>query len=626
MVNGFFTEKFTIEQSVKQGDALSCALFIIAMDPLLRSINNNEEIVPIILNPGDDNEIKINNASFADDITALCRNKAGIQRIINTYSSFSDISGIQLNVPKTEILILGSDADTRKQFIINFKGKTFSIVSQPKVKICGITFSNDNEMAYQDNITEKIIKLERQLNIWRQRNLSLEGKILVAKTYGISQILYSIQATIIKDEDVKRIENIIYRFIWNIPNDSNRVIGRISRAKLQAKKEQGGLNAPNIKLIDESLKYKFILRQNTNTHPVKHLIRYIASKNNISFNNLYLKGTTESKYINECIKVHNKMYDLIKKDLDLLHNDRDSKPHCQYLKELANLELKYSKEITNRQMYMVQNLRRAGIVKLGDLKLENDRQGQRFILERFQIWNSLPISWRRIINNSRRFNTYINNDNEDNIKMVSIGLNRWRTSKGISTKQIYNRLMEDVCKSTNNEELNIKHNLQLTDEDESPFVTCLKMSKNVKLRNIQYKILHNVYPTLKHLHKWRIKPSPNCSNCNVTETLTHAIWECTIAQRSMDNFRLIHDELNISNNDLTRENMIIGIKGQNALNTIITLLKQRLILQRENKLALTVEMIKSVIRGVMRIELQIAKKNNNLRKFNNKWQSYISLL
>ena len=38
VVNGFRTEKLTIEQSVKQGDALSCSLFILCMDPLIRNI------------------------------------------------------------------------------------------------------------------------------------------------------------------------------------------------------------------------------------------------------------------------------------------------------------------------------------------------------------------------------------------------------------------------------------------------------------------------------------------------------------------------------------------------------------------------------------------------------------
>ena len=33
-----------IEQSIKQGDALSCALFILCMDPLIRKVNGDNEI------------------------------------------------------------------------------------------------------------------------------------------------------------------------------------------------------------------------------------------------------------------------------------------------------------------------------------------------------------------------------------------------------------------------------------------------------------------------------------------------------------------------------------------------------------------------------------------------------
>ncbi len=38
LVNGFTTVKFSIEQSVKQGDALSCVLFILAIEPLIKSL------------------------------------------------------------------------------------------------------------------------------------------------------------------------------------------------------------------------------------------------------------------------------------------------------------------------------------------------------------------------------------------------------------------------------------------------------------------------------------------------------------------------------------------------------------------------------------------------------------
>jgi hypothetical protein len=44
LVNGYFSDKIKIERGVKQGDALSCSLFILCVDPLIRNINANMKI------------------------------------------------------------------------------------------------------------------------------------------------------------------------------------------------------------------------------------------------------------------------------------------------------------------------------------------------------------------------------------------------------------------------------------------------------------------------------------------------------------------------------------------------------------------------------------------------------
>ena len=48
LVNGFFSDKINIERGVKQGDALSCSLFILCMDPLIRNLNGNKKIEPLL--------------------------------------------------------------------------------------------------------------------------------------------------------------------------------------------------------------------------------------------------------------------------------------------------------------------------------------------------------------------------------------------------------------------------------------------------------------------------------------------------------------------------------------------------------------------------------------------------
>ncbi len=476
LVNGFFTKTFNIEQSVKQGDALSCALFILAIDPLLRQFQKNENIEPIIMNPGDDTEEKVNNFSFADDITAVCKNKKGIQEIINLYEMFTKISGIKLNMPKTEIMIIGDKEKTKKQFKIKYNEEVITITSQDSVKICGITYSNDKEVSYDENILKKIIKMERQLNIWRQRNLTLEGKILLVKCFGLSQLIYSLQATHIRPQEIKLIENIIYKFIWNIPTNAKQTSGKIRRETLQAPVEGGGLNAPNIKSLNDALKYKHLLRCLNNEHPIGHLTRYKLQSLNFSCNTQLTKTLKDDSYIHQAINTHNKLWKMFDKDILSARNEPDQNLHRTYYYYLYNHQLKYSQHVNVQQKSMIENLRRHGIDNFGKLKNAKESNSLPQIrFELFQIWNSFPSHWRLIMQRSKKKYEEIEE------AQVLIDYNKWRNYKQLSTKELRLRLQQNVIIEKKVEILNNKFNILDNVEWDNPFITCKEMTQEIKL-------------------------------------------------------------------------------------------------------------------------------------------------
>jgi len=349
--------------------------------------------------------------------------------------------------------------------------------------------------------------------------------------------------------------------------------------------------------------------------------------NDIRLSDLYIRKKTLSNFINTCITAHNKLRLQFKNDLEIISNEEDSRPHIMYLKTLSNQSLKALKEFSEHQQYMITNYRRLNVTKLGHLKQQIDTNNPRLLLERFQLWNSLPISWRKVISKSQRFTTYIIDEWDEELKFINIGLNKWVDTNNIQSRDIYERLMEAKVVKTSNNLLNTKHETNLTTDDESPFVRCFKMTKNIKIRNVQYKILHNIYPTMKILHKWNIKPSPNCTNCNREEDLVHAIWTCPIAVESIDNIKRLYNEVNRENQiDLNKEDIIYGIKNKDALNTIITLIKQRLILQRENKQIISRDEIMEIIKREIRIESYIAKKSNRMPTLLKKWKDVIKIL
>jgi len=355
LVNGYTTIKFNIEQSVKQGDALSCVLFILAIEPLIKSLKDNNLIKPISVKCDHSQDTyEVQSATYADDITALVSDEESIQLVINQYELFSTFSGVRLNVGKTEILALGEREFKRRSFELITKGEKITIYNQEVVKVCGIALSNDNKSTYQENIINKIVKLERQLDLWRMRNLTLQGKILIVKTFGLSQLIYSLQSTYIREEELKVIENVIFRFVWNIKKTNPIVSGKIKRDIIKKDIEEGGLRAPDIAHINSSIKYKNLLKH---LYGSNHLLKVIYRNkvgNKFSLNN-YNIGATSKTYVGTALNTHKLIGQLLHSDIKTISDETDG-IHRNYFAYLQNNELINSPFTNINQQAMITRL------------------------------------------------------------------------------------------------------------------------------------------------------------------------------------------------------------------------------------------------------------------------------
>jgi hypothetical protein len=108
-----------------------------------------------------------------------------------------------------------------------------------------------------------------------------------------------------------------------------------------------------------------------------------------------------------------------------------------------------------------------------------------------------------------------------------------------------------------------KHNINNSEIISNPFIT-LKSVKDVKLRNVQYKILHNIYPTMKHLNRWKIKESDKCAYCDVTETLSHAIYFCPVAKKAIECLEVYLLSNCGYNVRFSYENLLLGVMNTNV--------------------------------------------------------------
>ena len=80
---------------------------------------------------------------------------------------------------------LGNEIE--KDYDTRYMQRNFTIKSIPKVKINGIFFQRDLAAMEQDNVDAVIGKIDKLFKAWSRRGLTTLGKILIVKTFGISQ-------------------------------------------------------------------------------------------------------------------------------------------------------------------------------------------------------------------------------------------------------------------------------------------------------------------------------------------------------------------------------------------------------------------------------------------------------
>ena len=137
--NGHISNCFNLTRGVRQGCPLSCYIFIMCAELMSIAIRCNENIRGISIG---DSEIKI--TQFADDTTLIMDgSESSISNAINVIDNFSAISGLKLNVCKSNFRKIGSIQNSDHNF---FTEKNYIWTKGP-VKFLGVNVSLDkNEM------------------------------------------------------------------------------------------------------------------------------------------------------------------------------------------------------------------------------------------------------------------------------------------------------------------------------------------------------------------------------------------------------------------------------------------------------------------------------------------------
>ena len=519
IINGRIVKGYNILRGVKQGDSLSCILFIICMEPLLRNIENNHTVEPISSEAlGDLPKVY----AYADDVNGTLKDSAvGLQSVFNEYERLTRRSGLQLNADKTEVMRLGT-ADQMSYHIL-YMNTQYVIETKNKIKINGVVLQREESALADENVQLALAKMDKFFRVWSRRNLSTLGRILIVKTFGISQLIFLMQSIELKSNHYKTVNALIYKYIWNRHYLAAKAPERIKRDILNKSIKLGGYGMLDVTALDESLKLRAIGRLLTSHHPFLTLLR-----NKCSFEDFFdpmCPPGIES--------VTSKGIKLLKLERDKVWEIERAYSSASLLQKVKATSISKVLSTQGRLSIPYFLLRRRGVTKLGELSQRDLREIERYIEPRklgLITRSRLPLTINLI-----------------DIKGAIFVKNKFKDLGKCSSKEIReSRSPLDPITS-------YKLGTNLTGTEALSWGYKLSKLTSIKHRNILLRVAHGEFYTKARLQRFNLIDDNSCPRCGETETLAHKFIECEYVKRiwqkvySLSNQLLGLNQLHIEN-------------------------------------------------------------------------------
>ena len=599
--NGFSTPSFNVKRGVHQGDPLSPSLFIIVLELLALSIRNNDQIKGIEVGGS---EIKL--VTFADDMTSFVRDKFSHRTLFDTIDLFSTYSGLKVNHDKTEILLLGNMEVNSSELGVNEISKA--------IKILGVHFTFNHALFYKLNFESIEKSLRGLLKGWSWRGLTLLGKIQVIKSFAIPKILYRVVLISNKEEFIKKINTLLYSFVWKGKD-------KVKRRAFINPIDKGGLKMPNIESMISAQRIICIKRY-LSIDPagwkffLDFYLKKVGGKFLFHCNFNYTKlPVTLPEFYKECIVAWT-----------LLNEDNPSSSS-----EIAN-QVIWNNQFICIESKSVYNSRLIdlGILKIGDLYdtwggFKSNKEPlystlspvEHFLL--FSLFNAFPEEWRKILKtNKNSISSKTHDLIQTDFKLCIEG--KKVNFQNLKSKSLYDSFVSKIssiptAQKKYNEAFST-HTFQL--DWEKIYLLPFKTTLDTKLREFQYKILNRILYTNKMLFKFKKVDSPLCDFCEKElETIEHLFFHCTKVSMFWNDLKSVLDSFNITIRfDIM--NVLFGILDTDNISILVNyiILESKYFIYRckLNKGCLCVSLLVDKFKKTFQTERFIAKRNNKRKK------------
>ena len=462
--------------------------------------------------------------------------------------------------------------------------REFKIKSQPEVKINGILLQQDEDMMREANVLEISKKMKKKLEPWSRRNLTLMGKVLLTKTFGISLTIYLMQCFVLNLNNVKLLNSVLYKFMWNRHFNAAKAPERIKREILNKPVRLGGFGMLDIVKLDHSIKLRILGRTLMSQHPFGCTI-----KDKIDLASFFFPKVRANicNLTNEAVEILKNRRWQVLKNLDLRNK-------VKLLSVVQDTKIRDILTPLGLNSLFFFRLNTLGIKKIGQLDGRSFGQIRRLIKTvEFVPWIEASIQTTVPPPTIEERNSIWYMD-----KLVSIS--------SLSTKQ-FRELTEDMTPVTS-----YKIGLHLEVDESLTWLYRIKKLSSVKHQNTILKIAHGDLYTNDRLLRFGLRDNSNCDRCGNEDSRVHRIAECPKAIELWNKLRRLNNlaPLNSDDPDLLKEVLGINepINNELAINAELLQVLSNTLDQRINTVPADI-IIKFILRKLVTLEKGQSKEN-----------------
>lgn len=516
---GWISEGFTVNSGIRQGCPFSPLAFILAVEVLAIKIRNSL-IKGIQLPHPSYNEQSLKIKQYADDTTLFLQNKEDVDRGIIILNWFSQFSGLKLNREKTKIMKIGKNNVE--------KDLPFECVQQ--IKILGVYFNNYTMAKYiEANWLGKIEKVNNMIKMWSARDLSMLGKVLVIKTFLMSQFSFLMQSIGIPEKILTKINQIFYKFLWQRKFSNRKAFEKIKRKTLQKDYKEGGIQM--IDMLEVQMRYYLqwagklasSQQENWSNIPKWHYSSLGSDLGVFSIN-------CHVSQIKQLENVKNQFWETVLttylKEKSLTDIEKVDVSNVLNQTLFNNNLIQHKGSVLFHAEWVKKGLEKVhNIVSLTERRFLTLHEVQNIITTNkanvfFEYWaviNALPHIWKVWV---RECSLEIQEENSlDRLIIFNTKLKNIKAM--LKNKKDITQVPPYACYYWKR--------LFDTEINEDVWTMSRKATKEVRLLELQWKIVHRIYPTNIILEKMKIVKNNKCSYCpNEVDFLEHFYYECQI--------------------------------------------------------------------------------------------------